>query len=149
MYKWKKINSFYLLDSLPQQCESYEILNEASRNRNNDFLSLADSVLAGIKVDNEFNGNVWYRMMQPAGTKIPEGVVPSLKCGTSATGWMNGQHPTAIGEEVERKICFNWSGLINVSNCLDSKHIKVTNCGAYYVYKLPKPDYYSMGYCAE
>ena len=88
-------------------------------------------------------------MMQPAGTKIPEGVVPSRKCGTLAPGWMNGQHPTEIGEEVEREICFNWSGIFNASNCIDSKHIKVTNCGAYYVYKLPKPDYYSMGYCAE
>ena len=139
------IKSFYLLDSLPQQCENYAILNEPSRNRNYDY----PSIIYYDRVDAEFNGNVWYRMMQPAGTKIPEGVVPSLKCGTRVTGWMNGQHPTEIGEEVERKICFNWSGLINVSNCLDSKHIKVTNCGAYYVYKLPKPDYYSMGYCAE
>ena len=124
----------YLLAS--PQCTNYEILNEASRNRNHDYAN---------KCDKSLNGNVWYRMKHPAGTKIPEEVVPMYKCGTHVTGWMNGQHPTVIGEEVKRKICFNWNG----NSCLFSRNIKVTNCGAYYVYKLPKPDYYSMGYCAE
>ena len=83
-------------------------------------------------------------MMPPAGTMIPEKVVPTGMCGTHAPGWMNGVHPTTLGEEVEREICFNWSG----NNCSNSKNIKVTNCGDYYVYKLVSSGACSLRYCA-
>ena len=84
--------------------------------------------------------------MHPAGTKIPEEVVPRYKCGTNVPGWMNGQHPTAFGEEFERKICFTYD---SNTSCLWSRNIKVTNCGAYYVYKLPSTGRCDRRYCAE
>ena len=120
---------------LPQQCTNYEILKEESRNRNHGNEKNCDDSL---------KPNVWHRMMHPAGTKIPEKSVPTRKCGTFATGWMNGKHPTTFGEEVERKICFNWGS----ATCYSTRNIKVTNCGAYYVYKLPKT-ITNMRYCAE
>ena len=83
-------------------------------------------------------------MMPPAGTMIPEKVVPTGMCGTHAPGWMNGVHPRKLGEEVERQICFNWGG----NDCSWSKNIKVTNCGDYYVYKLVSTPVCAMRYCA-
>ena len=87
-------------------------------------------------------------MMPPAGTMIPEGVVPSSFCGTHGTGWMNGVHPTTIGEKVDRKICFHWDGV----SCLRNRNIDVTNCGEYYVYLLhnaPACQYRYCAYCAD
>ena len=126
--------------ALPQHCNNYEILKEASRNRNHG---------QGQNYDDSLESNVWYRMMAPAGTKIPEKYVHLGKCGSYRSGWMNGQHPTEIGAEVQRKVCFNY-------HCHWSNMIKVTNCGEYYVYKFPER---SLGmiraskvgarYCAE
>ena len=120
--------------ALPQHCNNYEILKEASRNRNHG---------QGQNYDDSLESNVWYRMMAPAGTKIPEKYVHLGKCGSYRSGWMNGQHPTEIGAEVQRKVCFNY-------HCHLSNMIKVTNCGEYYVYKFPQ---LSLGifarYCAE
>ena len=42
------------------------------------------------------------------------------------------------------EICFNWGS----ATCYLTRNIKVTNCGAYYVYKLPKT-ITNMRYCAE
>ena len=82
--------------------------------------------------------------MPPAGTMIPEEVVPMSKCGSHMTGWMNGVHPTDLGENVWRQICFHWSS----HTCYRSTNIEVTNCGDYYVYKLPKRSHCSYRYCA-
>ena len=83
-------------------------------------------------------------MMPPAGTMIPEEVVPKGRCGTHATGWMNGVHPTTLGEEVEREICFNWNG----NNCKWHKNINVANCGDYYLYKLVSTLNCDLRYCS-
>ena len=83
-------------------------------------------------------------MIAPAGTMIPEEVVPINMCGTSATGWMNGAHPTTLGDEVERQVCYNW----NSNSCNWYNNINVTNCGAYYTYKLVSPSYCDLRYCA-
>ena len=58
---------------------------------------------------------------------------------------MNGVHPTTLGEQVVRKICFYYSG----NYCKRSKNIDVTNCGDYYVYKLQAAPICDLGYCAD
>ena len=75
---------------------------------------------------------------------------PIEMCGTNAPGWMDaefGVHPTIVGEEVMRKICFNYGDV----SCMFYIHIPVTNCGEYYVYKFPKTPYpyCTLRYCAE
>ena len=126
---WSKI----YVSGLP--CNHYSILNEASRNQ---------AYGKDEYCDNNFNGSVWYRMMSPAGTMIPEQVVPQYKCGTHATGWMNGVHPTTLGEEVERQICFKWGS----NDCSSSINIKVINCMHYYIYKL-EPTGCNWRYCSS
>ena len=113
------------------------ILNEETRNT-------GYSGHSSMTCDDSFSDNIWYRMMPPAGTMIPEEVVPTYKCGSAGTGWMNGTHPTNHGENVWRQICFHWSS----KTCRYSTNIEVTNCGEYYVYKLPIVPTCNCRYCA-
>ena len=135
----------YLL-GLPSQCYNYEILNDASRNQ--DY-SLRNPDGDPLNCDSSFDGTVWYRLMLPAGTMIPEEVVDQERCGTDAAGWMSHlKHPKILGEEVVREICFRWES----NGCEFNNYINVTNCGDYYVYKLPTtpdPPSCSLRYCAE
>ena len=71
--------------------------------------------------------------------------LPEYRCGTSASGWMNGAHPTVAQGKVTRKVCFSLGGVC----CNWSNNIEVVNCGQYYVYKLsPVPDCY-LSYCGS
>ena len=66
---------------------------------------------------------------------MPTSCVPINRCGTHATGWMNGAHPTVADAKVTRKVCYSYLG----DCCWRSSNIKVVNCGQYYVYQLSKP----------
>ena len=58
--------------------------------------------------------------------------VATHRCGTHATGWLNGAHPTVEEGKVTRKVCFNWS---SYGCCTWSIHIEVLNCsGGYFLY---------------
>ena len=76
---------------------------------------------------------------------MPTSCVPKHRCGTYATGWMNGAHPTVAQGMVTRKVCYNWNG----NCCLWSNNIEVVNCGQYYVYKLSKPPHCTLRYCGS
>ena len=132
---------------MPQQCQSYEVLDEADRNiksgGENGYYCDNDS--HWVNYDHgDFKGPGWYRMMTPAGTKIPEVAPPSFHCGTGATGWLNGAHPDGLGQTVSREVCFNYAG----DKCFEKTTIKVTNCGGFYVYELPRTPC-PFRYCAE
>ena len=100
----------------------------------------------------------WYRFMAPAGTRIPE-KPPSYSsyldgpCGTRHPGWLNGHHPKQPGELVKRKVCFAenyyYSWAQNRNNCRYSNHIKIRNCGKYFVYFLSNVPACNARYCAE
>ena len=75
--------------------------------------------------------------MEPAGIQLPEYAPGAWHCGTDGTGWLNGKHPERSGEEVERKVCFDWDRG-NEDDCYWKIDIKVTNCKGYYVYFLPE-----------
>ena len=108
---------------LPQhvQCSSYTWLNESSRNQNSKSAYNCDQDLLG-----------WYRFGGGAGTKIPTSCVSPYACGSHATGWMSGAHPTVADGKVTRKVCYSWS----TNCCTWSNNIEVVNCGEYYVYQL-------------
>ncbi len=110
--------------ALPQhaECFKYKWLTESSRNK---YYSSG-----GSECDSSLSG--WYRFGGAAGIKIATTCVPEGSCGTHATGWMNGAHPTVAEAKVTRKVCYNY-----FSNCCQwSNNIEVVNCGEYYVYKL-------------
>ena len=118
------------------QCKKYRKLNEASRNINYGRGSYCDSNLYGR----------WYRFFKPAGTRIPD-YPPSLngnKCGTHATGWLQGGHPESVGQVVSRRICFSNAG----EKCWSKSYCQVANCGSFFVYQLPSAPSCSFRYCA-
>lgn len=88
----------------------------------------------------------WYRFTSFVGAKMPEGVVPPLRCGTHEPIWLNGKHPSVDDGNVARTVCINSNGQNN--GCYDSFEINVKNCTGYFVYYL-KPLYYcAAAYCA-
>ena len=92
----------------------------------------------------DFKGPGWYRMMEPAGTKIPEQPPPKNHCGTVATGWLNGSHPSQIGEKVTREVCFNYG-----TKCWRKTTITIINCSGFFIYNLPNTPTCELRYCAN
>ena len=72
----------------------------------------------------------WYKMEGPAGTKLPEEIIPFEHCGTDYPGWLNGDHPTTLNETVDREVCFN-NGSVS---CYFKTQIQIRNCGDFYLY---------------
>jgi len=91
----------------------------------------------------QWHGDDWYRFISPAGTRIAEEAPGTDYCGTYVTGWMQGSHPTSLGETVTRTVCFQ-SG----STCQYSTVIKVRNCRQYFLYRLVDTPHCNLGYCA-
>ena len=92
--------------------------------------------------------NQWYRFQAPAGNKMPD-KPPSLsgkRCGTYASGYLSGGHPTKAGQVVSRKVCFSYRGYKSYYTPVT---VKVTHCGAFFVYQLPYAPGCSGRYCAE
>ncbi|XP_022797785.1 uncharacterized protein LOC111336033 [Stylophora pistillata] len=87
----------------------------------------------------------WFRFAGAAGDRIPTKCPKIKRCGTHATGWLNGSHPSVVDGIVSRKVCYHWT-----DNCCHWKNdIQVKNCGAFYVYELQKPPVCSLRYCGE
>ena len=88
----------------------------------------------------------WYRFQGNAGTKMPTSCVAPQKCGTHATGWLNGAHPSVEEGKVTKKVCFSWR-----RNCCQwSINIEVLNCGGFFLYHFkgtPPEHPCSLRYC--
>ena len=124
------------------QCLSYRVLQEVSRNQHSsESIYYCDDE----DHDGDWRGPGWYRMMSPAGTQIPEYPPSSSHCGTHATGWLNGTHPSIPFQSVSREICFNW----NDDMCNWKTNITITNCQDYFVYDLKNTPGCTLRYCAE
>ena len=117
------------------ECQNYGSLNSGDR-------QITYTTIHGY-CDNGI-GPGWFRFEGSAGTRMPTSCPPESRCGTSATGWMNGGHPTAAEGQVTRTVCFHWG-----SCCRWSTNIKVRNCGSYYVYYLSgtPSGHCSLRYC--
>ena len=115
---WDSKLSFFF--SFPE-CQNYQVLSNADRKvTNNARAHLCDNTL----------GPAWFRFQGDAGTKMPTSCTPQRRCGTSATGWLNGKHPEKHEGNVTRQVCFHW-----YSNCCEwSVNIHVQNCSGYYLY---------------
>ena len=47
-------------------------------------------------------------MDETIGTQIPEEVVKGGSCNTAAAGYLNGTHPTTVGELKDVNVCFSF-----------------------------------------
>ena len=141
-------------NALPEECKKYEVLNDARRKSTNDvFQNICDHSRRSCS-NTDWKGPNWYRFEEPAGTQIPEEIVPWRSCGTYVAGYISkGTHPKTLGEVVNAEVCFSLAGYNGrsktVESCFTKNSIKIRNCGSYFLYDLP--DYPSGGhgaYCA-
>ena len=129
-------------------------MNDRTRNIHYGIGAKCDARGHSTKINGK--SNQWYRFQAPAGNKMPD-KPPSLsgnKCGTYATGYLIGGHPTKAGQVVSRKVCFSYHGhkcYWKASNnpLYSPVTVKVTHCGAFFVYQLPYTPSCNLRYCAE
>ncbi|XP_078357600.1 uncharacterized protein LOC144642507 isoform X1 [Oculina patagonica] len=121
------------------ECFRYKILREADRSKTYDYRQVQG---ARAICDNSLQTD-WYRFLGPAGDRMPGTCVPSYRCGTHATGWLRGGHPTVRDGVVSRTVCYHWDN----NCCWRSNSIQVRNCGRYFVYRLQRPPGCSYRYC--
>ena len=91
----------------------------------------------------DWKGTGWYRITGGAGTQLADFVVDKKHCGTGATGWMEGGHPTVSQGEVTRTVNFNYFG----NEAFKTTRIRVINCYTHYVYYLEDTPECYLGYC--
>ena len=120
----------------------YKVLNDATRNVQVPNKWHCDDSEGGSPSP-DWHGPNWYRFEYPAGKRMPQHVVDKRHCGTLASGWLNGTHPTNIGQSVDRIVCFHWSS----NTCYEQSLIKIRNCGHFFLYYLPNVPACNNRYC--
>ena len=87
----------------------------------------------------------WYLFSPSIGGAMPETCPPIQHCGTYAPGWLNGIHPTGVGQTRNETVCFHW----NKNCCMRQVTVDIINCGLYYVYHLPQSPTCNLAYCSN
>ena len=127
---------------------SYNVLDEESRNVKSagneicDSLNLESYGYATKSPNWKVPG--WYRLMGPAGSRIPESKQGGWLCNTAETSWIPDPHPTVYEESVNVTICFSFT---HGDDCRWPVEGKVTNCGDFFVYYLVDTLHCSLRYC--
>ena len=111
-------------------CKNYTVLSEADRAQGHIVINASN-----YRCDRDDLVPGWYRFQGAAGDRMAGKCVPANHCGSSKSGWLSGVHPTIAEGVVTFRACF--SSLF--SCCHWYQNIKLRNCGAYFVYELPKP----------
>ena len=152
----------YLLDVVsarndPGICNdiNYEILDDETRNMAfnygshecyNENRSVCD-ITNHESQSPDWKGPNWYKVDGKAGNRIADEDVDYCHCNTDATGYINGSHPTTVGETVIRTVCFRWFS----NACSYQIDIQIRNCGNYYLYHLEnvESDMIYLRYCTK
>ncbi|XP_027041698.1 uncharacterized protein LOC113669819 [Pocillopora damicornis] len=78
--------------------------------------------------------------------ELPDSCTEPWACGTQASGWLRGSHPSMEEGVVQRTVCFSWSSTC----CFAEVKVQVRNCYGYLVYKLqPTSFVVKARYCIE
>ena len=120
-------------------CLSYKELNSLTRRSTYGLGSYCDN-----RISRDWKGPGWYRVTGEAGTKLVDTPAVEKHCGTYATGWLSGGHPTVAEGEAYRTVNFSWGG----DTASWSATVKVVNCNTHYVYYL-KENSCTSGDCTE
>ncbi|KAJ7388647.1 proteinric peroxidase [Desmophyllum pertusum] len=99
--------------------------------------------------DGDMNAIHWHRFIDHMTSKpmqLPDSCQDPLTCGTQATGWLRGGHPSPEDYAVLRTVCFSWNG----NCCFAEVQAHVRHCYGYYVYKLQPTTFgVKARYCTE
>ena len=128
-------------------CFQYDYLWSPHRKTDNmagNYFSIRRDNVKSYRVAPDWKGAGWYRISEKIGSRIPSSPRKSGQCGTFSSGWINGTHPTIVGETYTNvDICFN-------KNCgygYRESHNGIRNCGSFFLYYLRGR---SLGtYCVE
>ncbi|XP_041840352.1 uncharacterized protein LOC121639258 [Melanotaenia boesemani] len=133
--------TFNGIDQCVDPCQNYTSLNDDWRSVNNTDLSYWYWDYYYI------NWQGWYRLfLNQSSAQIPDRCIEANRCGSYYPMWITGPHPTQSDGIVNRTVC----ATVGSTCCYFTPHtIQVKLCSGYYVYKLPRPSYYSTAYCAE
>ena len=131
------IASNFILPFVLSECQNYVNLNSADRKITYTTIRYyCDSSI----------GPGWFRFDGAAGKRMASSCPPEHRCGTYATGWLTGGHPSVADGQVTRTVCFHYSG----NCCYWSTNIQVRNCGLYFVYYLSgTPVGCNLRYCGS
>ena len=111
-------------------CNNYTVLSEGDRAQGHIVINGSN-----YRCDRDDLVPGWYRFQGAAGDRIADKCVPENHCGSRRSGWLSGAHPTIAEGMVTREVCFSSS-----YHCCDwYQNIRIRNCGAYFVYELPRP----------
>ena len=121
-------------------CNNYTVLSEADRAQGHIVIN--DSNYRSDYVDLVPG---WYRFQGAAGDRLVDKCVPMGHCGTQCPSWLNDTHPTVAEGVVIRRVCYSRDS----ECCYWYQNIRVKNCGAYFVYALPRLYYSSSRYCGN
>ena len=111
-------------------CNNYTVLSEADRAQGHIVINASN-----YRCDRDDLVPGWYRFQGAAGDQMAENCVPENHCGSRWPGWLSGAHPSIAEGVVTRRVCFSSS----YSCCNWYQNIRIRNCGAYFVYELPRP----------
>ena len=122
-------------------CNNYTVLSEADRAQGHVVINASN-----YRCDKDDLVPGWYRFQGAAGDQMADKCVPGNHCGSRWSGWLYGAHPSIAEGVVTREVCFS-----SLYYCCDwDQNIRIKNCGAYFVYELPRP-YFSCParYCGN
>lgn len=129
---------------LPRACSSKQITTLTNVKRKISVPRKGSNYRCDSGSQSDFEPGEWHRFADNVGVRMPETCSPLDTCGTAATGWLKGGHPSLIGQEVSRVVCFSYN-----SCCEWEVTIQVINCGSFYIYKLPSTPNCYLGYCSD
>ena len=95
----------------------------------------------------DWQGAGWYRMVEPAGTRLPEEPPISHHCNTGTPGWLNGSHPNTIGETIDSRVCFGEPSY-PLYPCPMETQITIKHCNDYFLYHLEETPICDLRYCS-
>ncbi|XP_036420882.1 pancreatic secretory granule membrane major glycoprotein GP2-like [Colossoma macropomum] len=120
-------------------CNNYTSLDQPWRANNETGSGICDR---------NFIWNGWYRLFfYGMNIRMAESCVPTSRCGSYYTLWLNGPHPQIEDGVVTRQVCGNQG-----SDCcyFTSTQIRVKACpDNYYIYEFVRPIYCNMAYCTS
>ena len=113
-------------------CNNYTVLSKADRAQGHIVIN------SNYSPDDSNLVPGWYRFQGAAGDRMADRCVPIDHCGTYHSGWLSGAHPTVEEGVVSRRVCFPGQRYC----CFWLQYIRIKNCGAYFVYELPRAHYW-------
>ncbi|CAC5420227.1 unnamed protein product [Mytilus coruscus] len=121
-------------------CNDFNLVQYPNRRAATRILNFGEETA----ISDDFFDNGWYRVEKSTCEKMPTSAPGPFHCGTWYPIWLNGQLPTAKGEQIRQTMCMQSF----THKCLYSWDVDIKLCdGDYFVYNLTTSTTPLSGYC--